>query len=93
MKKELENLIEAAQDFTEYQSIGNGAKLNCAIEMAQNAVKNNGVLAVVMPSIYGIFERQTGEAFGYYHDKNVADRICEVECGDRWYVDKLDINK
>lgn len=35
MKNELKNLIEASKDYIEHQSIGNGAKLNCAIEAAE----------------------------------------------------------
>ena len=35
MKKELQELIKSAKEFKEFQSIGNGAKLNCAIEAAE----------------------------------------------------------
>jgi hypothetical protein len=35
MKNELKNLIEASRNYLEFQSIGNGAKLNCAIEAAE----------------------------------------------------------
>ena len=35
MEAELRELIKAAKEFKEYQSIGNGAKLNCAIEDAE----------------------------------------------------------
>ena len=39
MRNQLEKLIEAAKDYKEYQSIGNGAKLNCAIEAAELALQ------------------------------------------------------
>lgn len=48
MKIELEKLIKAAKDFKEYQSIGNGAKLNCAIEEAEKQVKNCCIPDVVL---------------------------------------------
>lgn len=41
MKNELEKLIEAAKDYKEFQSIGNGAKLNCAIESAELYLQSN----------------------------------------------------
>ena len=35
MKQILKDLIKASKDFIEYKSIGNGAKLNIAIEKAE----------------------------------------------------------
>jgi hypothetical protein len=51
MQIQLERLIRAAKDFKECQSIGNGAKLNCAIEEAEKAVKNCSIpdVGLVLP--------------------------------------------
>ncbi len=38
MKKELKELLQASKEYITYQSIGNGAKLNCAIENAEKAL-------------------------------------------------------
>ena len=35
MINEFKALIQAAKEYKEYQSLGNGAKLNCAIEAAE----------------------------------------------------------
>jgi len=39
MKNELKALIKSAKEYKEFQSIGNGAKLNCAIEAAEIALQ------------------------------------------------------
>ena len=39
-KAPYKTLIKAAKEYIEYQSIGNGAKLNCAIERAEKDVKS-----------------------------------------------------
>ncbi len=43
MTNEFKALIEAAKEYKEYQSIGNGAKLNCAIEAAELALQQPDV--------------------------------------------------
>ena len=44
METELQDLIKAAKEFKAYQSIGNGAKLNCAIEAAELVAKRESCL-------------------------------------------------
>ena len=38
MEKELKELLQASKEYITYQSIGNGAKLNCAIENAEKVL-------------------------------------------------------
>lgn len=48
MRNEFKKLIEAAKDYKEYQSIGNGAKLNCAIEAAELALQQPLVIGQLL---------------------------------------------
>lgn len=48
------------------------------------------IVGVLNPvPVYGIFNHHTNKVFGYYSNKEVADSVCETECGDDWYVDQL----
>lgn len=66
MRNEFEKLIEAAKDYKEYQSVGNGAKLNCAMEAAELALRKTDV-SVSLPECS--------------HENSVT-RYGIVQCGD-----------
>jgi len=74
MKTELKELIEAIKEYRSFQSIGNEAKMNCAIEKAEKALS----LADVVKSVC-----KHPEASRQHNPDDEPDR-CE-DCGELFH--------
>ena len=94
MKEVLEILVKAAKDFKEYKSIGNGAKLNIAIEKAEKILRSESlnISDVKQKRVSGFVAMNKNEYdienMSFYKTKKKATQ----EWGNKQHIAKAQIN-